>query len=353
MTWRQRLLAWLGIVVLAVALVLALKNVLLPFVLGMAVAYMLDPVVDRLERRTGRTAGTFLVLTLFFVFLFGALFLIVPVIGQQAAGLGRVLPRVMRQIENMVTPALQAALDRAGNPDVTKLPELASTAASAMWSAITGVLSGGLVLFDLLSVIVITPIVSFYLLRDWDRIVAHVDDWLPRANAETIREQARTIDSALAAFVRGQALVCLALGLWYAVGLTLIGIDFGVLIGVFIGVIAFIPIVGSLIGAILSTLLALIQFGTWLHVGLVLLLFAVGQFSEAYLLAPQLIGDRVGLHPVWIIFALLAGGAIAGFLGVLLAVPVAAAIGVLTRFALQCYLESRFYREPAKPEESG
>ena len=146
---------------------------------------------------------------------------------------------------------------------------------------------------------------------------------------------------------------CLGLGIWYALGLTLIGIDFGVLIGVFIGVIAFVPIVGSLIGAILSVLLAILQFGTWLHVGLVVALFAVGQFSEAYLLAPRLIGDRVGLHPIWMIFALLAGGTIAGFLGVLLAAPVAAAIGVLARFALGRYLESRFYREPASPEETG
>jgi predicted PurR-regulated permease PerM len=290
---------------------------------------------------------------LFFVFLFGSLFLIVPVIGAQAAGLERVLPRLIRQVENMIMPAIQSALEHSGNPDLSKLPELATTAATAAWSALTGVLTGGFLLFDVISVVLITPIVSFYLLRDWGRIIARLDDWLPRANAETIREQARAIDAALAAFVRGQALVCLALGIWYAVGLTLIGVDFGVLIGAFIGVIAFVPIVGSLIGAVLSTLLALLQFGTWLHSGLVLLLFGVGQFAEAYLLAPRLIGERVGLHPVWIIFALLAGGAVAGFLGVLLAVPVAAAIGVLTRHALKRYLESRFYREPARPEDAG
>jgi predicted PurR-regulated permease PerM len=285
----------------------------------------------------------------------GGLLLIVPVLQQQLAGLPRLLPDLIRRAQELIMPMVEATMQRLGQGDAGKLPELASAnvpaAASAAFGALGGIVSGGMVLFDVLSVVIITPIVSFYLLRDWKRLVDKVDDWLPRASAEVIREQARAVDSTLAAFVRGQALVCLALAVWYGLGLTVIGLDFGVLIGAFIGIIAFVPILGSLVGAALSIGLAFVQFEAWRQPLLVALLFAVGQFGEAYILTPRLIGDRVGLHPVWVIFALLAGGAIAGFLGVLIAVPAAAVIGVLVRFALARYLASPLYREPPISED--
>ncbi|MBI1774814.1 MAG: AI-2E family transporter [Proteobacteria bacterium] len=358
MTWRQRLLVWLAGFAGAVFVVYELRNVLLPFVAGMAIAYLLDPVVDRLERwRLGRTPASVLALVAFLLAALGSLLLIVPVIEAQIVGLLARLPQLIQRGRELLAPVIEAALARLGEEDGRKLPELASgyvgDAARLALGAVVGLLSGGAAVANILSLLFIMPIVSFYLLRDWDHMIGRIDGWLPRANAETIRAQAREIDATLSGFVRGQSLVCLALAGWYAMGLSLAGLDFGVLIGVFVGLLSFIPLVGALVGGVLSVGLGLIQFDRWTDVALVAGVFAVGQVLEGHVLAPRLIGDKVGLHPVWIMFALLAGGALAGFLGVLLAVPAAAVIGVLARFALARYLESPFYREPARPDDGG
>lgn len=216
-----------------------------------------------------------------------------------------------------------------------------------------GLWSGGLAVFNALSLVVIMPVVAFYLLRDWDRIVAHVDSLLPRDAADTVREQVREIDDRLSGFVRGQASVCLVLGTWYAVGLTIVGLDFGVLVGVGAGLISFVPYLGTALGLIAGLGLAIAQFDSWLPIGLVAAVFATGQILEGYVLTPRLVGERVGLHPVWVLFALMAGGALLGFTGVLLAVPAAAVIGVLVRFAIGRYLQSPLYRSRKDREADG
>jgi predicted PurR-regulated permease PerM len=215
----------------------------------------------------------------------------------------------------------------------------------AGWIAkvISGILSRGLALFDVLSVMFITPVVAFYLLRDWDLMVHKVDGWLPRHHADVVREQVKAVNVTLSGFVRGQATVCLALGALYAAGLTVAGLDFGLVIGLLSGVLSFIPYVGSLFGFVVSVGLALLQFDDLWRVAIVIGIFLFGQAMEGNVLTPKLVGDKVGLHAVWVMFALLAGGSLFGFLGVLLAVPVAAVIGVLTRFALRQYLNSRYY----------
>ena len=215
---------------------------------------------------------------------------------------------------------------------------------------IAGVVTSSVALANLLSLLFITPVVAFYLLRDWDRLKNQTNSLLPQRHAETIRQQLALVDRTLAGFVRGQATVCLVLAAYYGIGLTVIGVDFGLVVGIGIGLISFIPYLGSITGFVVSVGIALAQFDSWLPVGLVVGLFAFGQFLEGYVLTPRLVGDRVGLHPVWVIFALLAGGSLFGFVGLLLAVPAAAVIGVLTRFAVLRYRKSRYYQgDPTWP----
>ena len=200
-------------------------------------------------------------------------------------------------------------------------------------------------LFSIVSLFVVTPVVAFYMLLDWDRMVAKVDSWVPRDYVDTVRQLASEINVATAGFVRGQGTLCLVLGLMYAVGLTLTGLKFGVLIGLFSGLISFIPYVGSLTGLVLSVGLAFVQFWPdWIWVVAVACVFFIGQFIEGNILQPRLVGKSVGLHPVWLMFALFAFGALFGFVGLLIAVPAAAAIAVLVRFAISRYLDSPLYK---------
>ncbi len=345
---RRQVLFWLlaiGVFFLALYL---FRGILLPFVAGMAIAYLLDPLCDRLEAMgLSRTLATVLLTLLALFFVVAALVLLIPAVAGQVAGLLERAPGYIRGLQESLA-SLIAMIEARADPELMTRIE---TAASAMvetliaWttSALAGLITGGAALLNLLSLLVITPVVAFYLLRDWDHMVARVDRWLPRPQAETIRQQAREVDRTLAGFVRGQASVCALLAIFYALGLTLAGLEFGLVIGLLAGLLTFIPYVGALIGGLLSVGLALVQFDNWMPVAIVAAIFVVGQVLEGNFLTPKLVGDRVGLHPVWIIFALLAGGALFGFLGILLALPVAAVIGVLIRFSLARYLESEAY----------
>jgi predicted PurR-regulated permease PerM len=207
-----------------------------------------------------------------------------------------------------------------------------------------GLWSGGRALISLFAVVVVMPIVAFYVLVDWHRMVSKVDSWVPVRHRETVRGLAREIDDALAGFIRGQAFVILFLGCFYAVSLTLIGLNFAFLIGFGAGLLSFIPYVGSMTGLLIAGGVAFAQFWPdWVLIAGVIMIFFVGQFIEGYILQPKLVGDRVGLHPVWLMFALFAFGYLFGFVGLLLAVPLAAAAGVLIRFALRQYLTSPIY----------
>ena len=353
MTRRERQVFWLLFLAGFLVLIYVLRDVLLPFVAGMAVAYLLDPVVDRLERfKVSRTLGTTIVVLAFFVVTIGLMLLLLPLLQTQVEQFAKSVPTYVELIRERVGPKVQEML--AGFDEesaVNKLPDLAGNALTWIGNIFGKLLSGGAWLANVLSILVITPIVSFYLLRDWDRMVETIDGWLPREQAPTIREQMRAIDRTLAAFVRGQGTVCLVLGVFYAIGLSLAGLDFGLVIGLFAGLISFVPFVGSTLGAILSVGLAFAQFDSWQPVAIVAGVFVAGQLIEGNFLTPNLVGDAVGLHPVWVIFALLAGGALFGFLGVLLAVPVAAVIGVLTRFALEHYLASPLHLHGIPPAD--
>ncbi|WP_207458819.1 AI-2E family transporter [Azospirillum sp. SYSU D00513] len=340
---------WLiGFAVFALAL-WVLADMLLPFVAGLAIAYLLDPLVDRLERLgLARWLGTTLVLLSFLVLIVLLVLLLVPLVRAQATHLAEVLPSYATSVRQRLMPTIDQLVRRLSPQDVARLRDAAGNyagdALSWVGAVLSRILSGGVALFDVLSVMFITPVVAFYLMRDWDILVAKVDSWLPRHHIGTIRAQAREVNETLAGFVRGQATVCIVLGLFYAVALSAAGLDFGLVIGLVAGILSFIPYVGSLFGFVASTGLALLQFDSLWRVGIVVAIFLLGQAVEGNVLTPKLVGERVGLHAVWVIFALLAGGSLFGFVGVLLAVPVAAVIGVLARFALGRYMESPYYR---------
>jgi predicted PurR-regulated permease PerM len=355
MTGRGQLAFWLiGFALFLVALYL-LRGILLPFVAGMAVAYMLDPICDWLERhRCSRSWATVIVSIGFGVVVVVALLVLVPLLERQVIDFAGRLPGYVNSAADRLLPQLQDLAGRLGIGSLADLRNSVSTQIGAIMSwigaALIRIVGSGVAFANLLSLLFITPVVAFYLLRDWDHFVARIDDLLPRAHRETIRAQLRQIDRNLAGFARGQASVCLSLAIYYAVGLSLVGLEFGLVVGLGIGLISFIPYVGSITGLIVSLGIALAQFPTWGPVFLVLGVFVVGQILEGYVLTPRLVGNRVGLHPVWVIFALLAGGALFGFVGLLLAVPAAAVIGVLVRFGVQQYLASRYFRgEPPWP----
>jgi predicted PurR-regulated permease PerM len=343
-----QLRTWLLALILVIVLVYLLHPILLPFVAGMAIAYVLDPLADRLERwRAPRWLATTIALMVFVLALISAFTLIVPIVQEQVAALIAALPSY-EEMRRQAMPAVDKLIGEVTRQDLQKLASTAGqhAAQAASWasSLLGSIWSGGLALFNVLSLLVITPVVAFYLLRDWDRMVARLDQLLPRDHADTIRGAFSEIDRRLAGFVRGQSMVCLFLGTFYGLGLTLVGLDFGLLIGLVAGLLSFIPYVGSIVGFVSSMGVALVQYDDYYMVALVAGIFFLGQFIEGNFLTPKLVGDRVGLHPVWVIFALLAGGLMFGFVGVLLAVPAAAALGVLVSLALRAYLESEGYK---------
>ncbi len=348
MTATQHLRFWLVGLVVAGALLWLLSDVLFPFVAGMAIAYLLDPLADKLEaRKAPRWLATTLVLLAFFVIFVLALLLILPVIQSQIVGLIAALPEYAAAIEQALTPVFEAMQARISAGEFDQLRDsVGQYVGSAMsWVAalIGGVWRGGMAILDLISLLVITPIVAFYLLRDWDRMTAKIDDLLPRPYAETIRGLMGEVDESLASFIRGQGMVCGILGIFYALGLTVVGLNFGLLVGLGAGLVSFIPYVGSISGFVVATGIAVFQFDSptmWLVVAGV---FVFGQAIEGNFLTPKLVGDSVGLHPVWVMFALLAGGSLFGFTGLMLAVPVAAVIGVMVRFLIDRYRNSHYY----------
>ena len=353
MSLQRQILFWLGAFLAFVAVLYVLREILLPFVAGLAIAYLLDPVADRLERLgLSRLAATVIIL-LFFVLGF-ALFVIIvaPVLTQQLAGFAARVPDYLATLQKFVSEASDGKLVQwlglEGGQVPKPLEDLAGKLTTWLGGLAGSILSGGAALVSFLALFVVTPVVAFYMLLDWDRMVAHVDGWLPRTQVTTIRALARDVNQAIAGFVRGQGTVCLLLGVFYAIGLTVVGLNFGLLIGLGAGLISFIPYVGSTTGLVVSAGVALVQFWPdWVMIAVVIGIFAAGQFLEGNILQPKLVGSSVGLHPVWVMFALFAFGYLFGFVGLLLAVPMAAAVGVLSRFALKQYMASGLYGKGA------
>ncbi|MBM6596097.1 AI-2E family transporter [Microvirga pudoricolor] len=351
MTVQRQVTFWLVALVVAVALLFLLRGILLPFVAGFALAYLLDPLADRMHRLGLSRLGASLIILVLFVLLFIlTLVIVVPLVAQQVAAFVERLPGYVARLQQLAVQEGGPWIEKIGGSSAlsemqTSVGNLISQGVAWMGAFLNSLWSGGQALIGVVSLLVVTPVVAFYMLIDWDRMVGTVDSWLPPRNRDTVRMIARDIDRAIAGFVRGQAMVCIILGTFYAVGLTLIGLNFGPMIGMTSGILSFIPYVGSLTGLILSVGVAIVQFWPdWTMILATLGIFVFGQFVEGNILSPKLVGDSVGLHPVWLMFALLAFGALFGFVGLLLAVPLAAAVGVIARYALRRYLASPFYR---------
>ena len=351
MSLQRQFTVWLitlGVVILCLYL---FRGILLPFVAGMALAYLLDPVADGFERiGMNRMWATISVLMLFVLIFFLLFVLIVPTLAHQMTGFAENLPGYIASLQTLVLntsadllPNFLSEFDAASVQNNIK--DLVGQGASWIGTLIQSLWNGGQALIDMLALIVITPVVAFYLLYDWDRMIGTIDHWLPRDHQHTIRRLAKEMDESVSGFVRGQIMVGLILGIFYAVGLSILGLNFGLLIGLGAGIISFIPYAGAMLGLIVSGGVAIVQF--WpdpVPIGIALGIFAVGQFVEGNILQPRLVGERVGLHPVWLMFALLAFGSLYGFVGMLIAVPAAAAVGVVVRYVLGQYLLSPLYK---------
>ncbi|KEO60417.1 hypothetical protein DT23_02720 [Thioclava indica] len=341
---------WTLAALVLVAALWWLGDVILPFIMGGAIAYFLDPFADRLEKLGLSRVMSTIVIALLAVLLFVVLSLaIVPTLVRQLGQLVALAPDLLNSFQTFLTErfpelvqnsVVNDTLSSIGDAIKSRGGELAST-----------LLSSAMTVVNLAVVIVVVPVVAFYMLMDWDRMVAKIDGWLPRDHAPTIRQIAKDIDRVLSGFVRGQVTVCLILGTFYAIALMLAGLDFGLLVGSIAGALTFIPYIGAIIGGTLAIGLALFQFwGDWMQIGIVAAIFAAGQFLEGNIVTPKLVGDSVGLHPLWLLFALSAFGTLFGFLGMLVAVPVAAVIGVVARFLIDQYLHGALYRGVVESE---
>ncbi len=356
MTFRRQLSFWIGTFAVLMLFLYVFSAILLPFIAGMALAYLLDPVADRFEKvGMSRMWAIVTMLILFVMFFLLALLVIVPVLGSQLSGFIERLPSYGTSLQGLFTDLTNGRTGKLlgiAPQDLQKqMGDFISQGAGWLGDLLKSLWNGGQALLSVLSLFVVTPVVAFYLLYDWDRMIDTVDSWLPRDYVATIRKLAREMDASVAGFLRGQLSLCLILGTFYAVGLSLIGLNFGLLIGLGAGLISFIPYVGASLGLLVSLGVALVQFWpNWEWVAATLAVFAVGQFLEGNVLQPKLVGGSVGLHPVWLMFALFAFGYLFGFVGMLIAVPAAAVVAVLVRFALEQYLESPLYRGTGERE---
>ncbi|MDP2205944.1 MAG: AI-2E family transporter [Alphaproteobacteria bacterium] len=353
---QRHLWFWAGALAITFLLLWVLKGVLLPFIIGMAVAYFLDPVTRRLEHAgMGRALATSVVLLCFAALFVLAAMLTFPVLQGQFIAFAETVPAYIAKLRELSAPWIEKLQTQILSTPPEKIQQQAGGVATAALSWATGALKkiwdGGVALFDILSILLIAPVVSFYMLRDWPVMVGKVDNWLPRRHAETIRGLLRQMDSALGGFVRGQAMVCLVLGLIYAIALSVAGLNFGFFIGFAAGILSFIPYVGTLVGFATGMLVCWFQFdGDTQKLILIAAIFGIGQLLEGNVLTPKLVGDKIGLHALWILFALMAGGALLGFTGVMIAVPVAAVSAVLIRFGIAQYLQSSYYHDDAPPK---
>ncbi len=321
-----------------------LGDVMVPFVVGSAIAYFLDPVADRLQRwGFSRIAATITISLAGLVVAILLMLSIIPTLINQLTALVNAAPEIARKFESLMTTRFPELQDSTSTIRQA-LASIGKFIQSRGGEVVNGVISSAINMVSAVLFLLVVPVVTFYMLLDWDRMVAVVDRLLPRDHAPVIRRLASEIDATLAGFVRGQVMVCLILGIFYAVALMMAGLQFGGIVGTIAGAITFIPYVGAMVGGSLAIGLAIYQFwGDWLHVALIAAIFAVGQFAEGNIITPRLVGKSVGLHPVWLLFALAAFGSVFGFIGMLVAVPVTAVMGVLVRFGVDRYRHSLLY----------
>ncbi|MBB3446447.1 AI-2E family transporter [Sinorhizobium sp. B11] len=346
---KRQIIFWVAVLLIFIAFLYIFSSILLPFIAGMSIAYFLDPVADRLERLgLSRLMATIVILVAFVIVFALALVILIPVLINQFNDFAQRVPGYISQLQQFIANYQDSVLPGWIRSQLGTIKDNLSGILSEGMGFLTGLFAqiwnSGKAIVDVISLLVVTPVVAFYILLDWDRMVAKVDQWVPRDYVSDVRQIATEVDQAIAGFIRGQGSLCLILGIYYALGLSIVGLNFGLLIGLFAGMISFIPYVGSLVGLVIAIGVAIVQFWPdYIWIIAVLAVFFSGQFLEGNILQPKLVGSSVGLHPVWLMFALFAFGALFGFVGLLVAVPAAAAVGVLVRFALSRYLQSDLY----------
>ncbi|TCS65698.1 AI-2E family transporter [Primorskyibacter sedentarius] len=350
---QQQMKYW-GIATIILVLVLwFLGDVLLPFILGGAIAYFLDPVADRLERAgCSRALATGIITVIALVIFVLMALLVIPTLVQQTLQLFEIAPNLFQDLQAFLTERFPSLMveDSVVRQSLSGLGE---TIRDRGGELLNTVLSSAAGIINVVLLFVIVPVVAVYLLLDWDNMIARIDELLPRDHAPVIRKLAADIDKTLASFIRGMGTVCLVLGAYYAIALMLVGLQFGLVVGVIAGLLTFIPYVGAIVGGALAIGLALFQFwGEWWWIVAVAVIFQIGQLIEGNILTPKLVGSSVGLHPVWLLMALSVFGMLFGFVGMLVAVPVAAALGVLARFGVAQYKHSLLYRGVSDQDES-
>ncbi len=353
MTLRKEGVFWIGLGVFVLIFLVLLSEILFPFVAGAAVAYFFNPAVVKASRfGLGRAVSASLVLALFAVSIVLVGLLVFPILQGQIVGLFAQLPLIVEEglsRWSQLTPDnMHASLvanvglgEEAFLGVIPRLTDWTFQSLQAVW------LSGS-ALINFVGLLFVSPVVAWYLLRDWEKILSQCNDWLPREHAQTIRTQLHLVDEILANYCRGQASVCIILAIAYSLALGILGLKYGLLIGLVAGIISFVPYVGTIFGFCLAGGFAYFQFDGVEFVGIVAIVFVIGQIIEGYILTPKLVGQRIGLSAVWVLFALLAGGSLFGVVGILLAVPVAAVIGVGLKFLFNHYLQSHLYHGPPK-----
>ncbi len=346
---RRQVYFWIALISFVAVFLLLFHSILLPFVAGMALAYFLDPVADWFEAKGfSRLMAALVILVLFIVVFVIAMIVLIPALVNQASGLIETLPDYVSRLQQFIVEIRPDVLPDWLQSQIGAIKEnlssLMGEGTKFLASLLGQIWNSGKALLDVISLLVITPVVAFYLLLDWDRMVARLDTLIPRGHVKTVRVIAAEMNMTIAAFVRGQGTLCIILGAYYGILLSLTGLNFGLLIGLFSGFISFIPYVGSTVGLVLAVGVAIVQFWPdYWWILLVAAIFASGQFLEGNILQPKLVGNSVGLHPVWLMFALFAFGLLFGFVGLLVAVPAAASVGVLVRHAIRRYLDSDLY----------
>jgi predicted PurR-regulated permease PerM len=345
MRFERDIMFWVAALAVLAGLLWLLSPILLPFVLGMAIAYLLDPLANQLSKRgVGRLLAAVLIVGGFVVALALLVLLIAPVLTRQFSAFIDNAPAYALRLQAFVSDPSHPWIKRIVGDNLTGAGDLMNQTVGYLTAFLASLWARGQALISIFSLLIITPVVAFYLICDWHRMVAAIDRLVPVPQRETVRHLGREIDATIASYVRGQSGLCLILGSYYATGLTFAGLSFGLLIGVISGLISFIPYVGSLTALVLSLGVAVAQFAPdWTRIVIVAGIVLFGQFLEGNVLAPKLVGKSVGLHPVWLMFALFAFGYLFGFVGLLLAVPLAAGAGVLIRFALARYFASPLY----------
>lgn len=348
---KTQMIFWAGATALFILFIWIFKSVLTPFVLGIAIAYLLNPLIKRFST-TGikRTTSTIIILFIFFALVTTLIIFIAPIIAKESKALIEALPIYMDKLFVFMEPHKDWIKANIGEDYIgdakTFLKENISKILSVSGGVAGSIAAGGQAVLGMLTTIVLTPLVAFFMMKEWPAITNWVEDLIPRQHEKMIQDLIKQIDQKLSGFIRGQLTVAFLLGIIYAVALSIAGLNYGFLIGITAGVLSIIPLVGSTLGLLVSIAVAWFQAGDLQYVGIIAAIFIVGQILEGNILSPKLLGDSVGLHPLWILFSLMAGGSLFGILGMLLAVPVAAVIGVLFSFAILQYKNSPFYKKP-------